>query len=177
MHRRMRVFWITVLSVLATAVVGVSVAWACTTAADMKLENTANPDIGKNYTTCVPPAYPTGCTRSVNVTGTNFVNSVADTTVRNVDLYWIDEPFLAAGIGLQGPDEQVSATLCKTTGYKVATAVPVTNGGFSTTVSIPPAGRVAYYGSNAVCAVWTHNLATGGSHESGLGNTYNIFPV
>jgi len=37
--------------------------------------------------------------------------------------------------------------------------------------------RIAFYGSNAVCAVWKHNLATGGSHESGLGNTYNIFPV
>jgi hypothetical protein len=165
-----------VLSVLAAAVVGVSVAWACTTGADMKLENTTSPDQGKNYTTCVPPAYPTACTRSVKVTGTGFVNSAANTTVGSVDLYWIDEPFLAAGLGLQGPEEQVSAELCKATGKKVATAVPVSGGSFSTTVDIPPAGHVAFYGSNAVCAVWTHTLANGSRHDSGLGNTYNIWP-
>jgi len=78
---------IAVLSVLATAVVGVSVAFACTTGADMKLENTENPDIGKNFTTCAPPAYPTGCTRPVKVTGTGFVNSAPSTTVLSVDLY------------------------------------------------------------------------------------------
>ena len=177
-HKRVRVLSIAVLSVLATAVVGVSVAFACTTGADMKLENTENPDIGKNFTTCAPPAYPTGCTRPVKVTGTGFVNSAPSTTVLSVDLYWIDEPFLASGIGLQGPGEQVSAALCKATGAKLnTTAVPVSGGSFTTTVAIPPADRIAFYGSNAVCAVWKHNLATGGSHESGLGNTYNIFPV
>lgn len=170
-QKRVRVLSIAVLSVLATAVVGVSVAWACTTGADMKLENSANPDIGKNYTTCAFSVYPTGCTRSVNVIGTGFVNNDG-TKIASVDLYWIDEPFLAAGIGLQGPDEIVSAAACKATGVKVGTALP-SAGSFSTTVSIPPAGRIAFYGSNAVCAVWTH---TAQGHDSGLGNTYNIFP-
>lgn len=189
MHKRVRVFSIVVLSVLATAVVGVSVAWACTTGADMTLSNNTAPNQGKNFTNCAPPAYPNGCGRSVQVIGHNFVNSAPNTAIASVDLYWIDEPFFGAGVGLQGPDEQVSGTLCSTKGVRVATAVPVnqTTHDFSVPVTIPPpdgtyADRTprplhAYYGANAVCAVWTHTLAGGGQHISGFGNQYNIFPA
>ena len=41
---------------------------------------------------------------------------------------------------------------------------------------IPPPNRTAFYGLNAVCAVWQHVPATGTTHFGSIGNQYAIYP-
>ncbi len=185
-ERRWAIIFTGVASVLVLAM---AAAWACTTNADMKLENAGNTtwdsgSSGLNYSECPLSEYSssTHCKRPVNVTGTNFKNS-DNTSIGSVDLYWIDEPFFWAGIGTQGAGQQVSGEVCRTKGVQVATGVSVnSSGSFSTQVNVPPTATTyadgttrpqnAYYGANAICAVWSH-----GGHYSGLGNQYTIYPI
>lgn len=183
-------------SFVAIGLATLAVAWACTMNADMVLANAGNTtwdpgSSGQNFSECPPSEFTsaTHCKRPVNVTGTSFLNSNTGTSVGTVDLFWLDEPFFAAGAGTQGVGEQVAATVCRTKGVPLASGIAVSSsGGFSTQVNVPPTAGAyadgtsrpqnAYYGANAVCAVWFHdNPGTANDHYSGFGNQYTIYPI
>ncbi|HVE47938.1 MAG TPA: hypothetical protein VNA57_14475 [Acidimicrobiales bacterium] len=55
-------------------------------------------------------------------------------------------------------------------------------------VSVPPSASTyndgtirpvkAYYGANAVCAVWLHDLpGTADDHDGAVGNQYTLYPI
>lgn len=166
-------------------------AWACTVSADMTLANADSPSwdpnsTGLNYSECGPEQFASSnhCKRSVNVAGTGFLND-GESSVGTVDLYWVDEPYFTFAAGTNGPGQQVAGIVCSTKGVRVASGVAVGNAGsFSATVNVPPTASTtqdgtvrpsnAYYGANAICAVWNH--AEGG-HLSGFGNQYTIYPA
>jgi len=113
-----------------------------------------------------------------------------------VDLYWLDEPFSPAVLGGPGGEgEPAKADICTTKGVRVAAAVPVetaagpSQGSFpkagnpAVVLNLPPVGSAtyqdgstrtvrAYYGANALCAVWVH---VGAGHDSAVGNQFNLF--
>ncbi len=200
---------------LATAAAGVAItmvamsgAWACgnMATADMTLKNVGGSWPGKNYTYCtigqmLAATHTTPCQQEVSVKGTNFENNIETKLIEKVDLYWLDEPFYAAGLG--GPNgvaEQAESTLCMTKGVKIGSAT-VTNKTFETTVTVPPtkpttedgtlprvgarpdlgspgtyvanSGKFTW-GLNAICAVWDHEVA-GAVHQGSIGNGYNVW--
>ncbi|MFN2569230.1 MAG: hypothetical protein ABR564_06480 [Candidatus Dormibacteria bacterium] len=182
-----------VLAILLTAA---SVAWACTSSsADMTLSNatatTWDPDTncdgtagtggkGCNFSTC--PLTQSDCTRPVNVTGKGFENtdmtSGTTTPISSVDLYFVNTALLLTGVG--GNAERLG-TLCRQ-GTLLASGVPVTSATFGpVSVTLPPTAADHAYGADAVCAVWVHTHTLPGgitdTHDSGLGNQYNITPV
>lgn len=201
--------WI-VASAAAAAITmgGMSIAWACgnMTTADMTIKNATDEaydgpgsaDVGKNWSDCpigrwlyvdnaqtqTTPGH--RCERSVTVAGQNFVNSdgVAITTV---ELYWLDEPFYAAGLGgPNGAPEQTFAELCRTKGVHLGSATVGTDKKFTATVNAVPqatqyadttprAGGKFYYGLNAICAVWWHPTGATG-HWAAVGNQYSVYP-
>jgi len=196
-----RTWSISFTGAVALALAMVSIAWACTGGG---LFSTADMTLTPNSSTCTAtqylstPAIPgtiagLGCpTVTVTVTdtpGKPFLNS--DGSVAGpLDLYWLDEPFFAAGLG--GPTDRVQqqdAALCKTKGVLLATGVSVSGtGSFSTSVTVPPvtAGTTAdgttrpvraYYGANAICAVWSHTPAGKPTHQAAVGNEFNILPI
>lgn len=192
---------------IAIVMATVSVAWACgnMTSADMKLENATDEpwdggaDQGKNWSDCAIGKWddnPHTCGRPVTVTGSNFENSTAIQKIDKVDLYWVDEPFYAAGLGgPNGPAEQLESKVCIDKGVRVAQDVTVTNKAFVATITIPPTASTTtdgtlrigatsasppdqgkfWYGTNAVCAVWDHTSG-GLTHKGSVGNSYNIYP-
>lgn len=174
--------------VVCVGLASLAVAWACTTNADMTLANSGSTSwdpnsSGQNFSECPLSEFgsSTHCKRDVDVAGTDFLNG-GTTSVGTVDLYWVDEPFFTFTAGTQGVGQQVAADVCTTKGVLLRTGVSVDSAGaFSTgttPVQVPPTASTtvdgtpranAYYGANAVCAVWTH-----GGHNSGFGNQYNI---
>lgn len=173
-------------------------AWACSPNADMTLANSDAPawdpgSAGLNYSECPIGRYlehNTGmdldgsltvenCTRDVDVTGSDFPANT------DVTLYWVDEPFFLTAAGWPGHvGQQVSGAACRELGTSVGSATTNGSGSFTTTVAVPPAGQVAYYGANAICAVWLHDLDSDGvyepldgDHYSGFGNEYDIYPL
>lgn len=135
----------------------------------------------------------------VEVSGENFENTAPITTVDTVDLYWLDAPFFAAGLGGPGGDgQQLDAELCKNFGVLLQKDVTVgsdgtfgvAHGEASVTVDVPPRDDTyangvvrpveAYFGANAVCAVWLHDSDgdgefDAGEHFTGVGNQYNLW--
>lgn len=173
--------------VVCVGLASLAVAWACTTNADMDLENANSPSwdpssTGLNYSECgaIQFASSNHCKRSVNVTGTEFLDG-GSTSVGTVDLYWVDPAYFTFAAGTQGTGQQAAADVCTTKGVLVESGVTVTNGDFSATVDVPPSDTTTFdgttrskvtYGANAICAVWDH-----GTHDSGFGNQYTIYPV
>ena len=171
--------------VVCVGLATLAAAWACTTAADMTLANANSPtwdpnSTGRNYSNCPLSQFNSSnhCKRAVNVSGTDFFNG-GTTSVTSVNLYWVDQPFFTFAAGTQGTGQQVAAGVCSTKGVLVASNVSVTNGDFTAQVNVPPTKSTtvdgttrmnAYYGANAICAVWTH-----GGHQSGFGNQYTIY--
>lgn len=136
----------------------------------------------------------TPATRSITVDGTDFVNHDGPnkTSVGSVNLYWLDEPYFAAGLGGPGFEgEKVAAHTCRTKGVLLtASPVSVTSAGkFSATVNAPPTNptsvdgtpRTTDYGANAICAVWFHDPdGVPGSfddHYAAVGNQYTLYPL
>lgn len=176
-----------VVAVIAVAAVGLSiasVAWACSGGG---LFPNADQTLTPNNHVCPLTSYPNNCPQqTVSVKGTGFINS--DNTVpATVDLYWLDEPYFATGTGGPGgPGEQLTANTCRTKGVSLQAGVSVVQSGATkgefgpVNVTVPPRNATsadgtprpgAYYGANAVCAVWQH-----GSHWAGIGNQYTIYP-
>jgi len=140
-------------------------------------------------------AVPHTCGQRVTVSGSNFVNSIADAVISSVDLYWVDEPFLVASLGSpDGRAEAEEARLCKDKGVPLGSS-SVSGGAFSVTpmVTVPPTAEMTgdgtirlgattaatgkfWYGANAVCAVWKH-FTDGLSHDSSTGARYTISPA
>lgn len=171
---------------MAASMVPLSAAWACGSFAgtDMAITNVDDDydpgSTGLNYTECLPTRLAVnGCTRTVKVTGKNFVNS-DNVAITSVKLYWVDEPFYAAGLGgPNGTAEQAESFVCQTAGIPLngGAAVPVTNKAFDVDVEIPPPNHTAMYGVNMVCAVWEHVPTTGQTHFGSIGNQYAIYPA
>jgi hypothetical protein len=205
---RNRRWLLVVAATMAAFLSWMSVGWACGTFSptDMKLENAddqpwdgpGDADVGKNFSDCAVGRWattPHGCVRPVTVTGKNFENSTDVKTITSVDLYWLDEPFYAAGLGgPEGAPEQLESKLCIDKGVFLGSAA-VNTKAFTTTVNVPPTANQTtdgtyrlgatplsppdsgkfYYGLNAICAVWDHTTPSGSTHKGSIGNGYNLW--
>jgi hypothetical protein len=169
----------------AVALIPLSIAWACggLAPADMELKNVGSTSWdpgsdGLNYSECSPTqagVNGTGCVRTVNVSGKNFVNT-DNVAIDEVNLYWLDPHEFPAGLGgPNGQPEQIESEICRTQGDLLTPSpVPVTSKTFSVNVQVPPARAV--YGANAICAVWVHYVP-GPDHYGSVGNQYTIYPA
>lgn len=174
-----RLLVVALVAVVAVVLVVASTAWACSGGG---LFPNADMTLTPNNSTCPLTSYPGGCGKDISVTGKGFKNSDGS-SVTTVDLYWLDEPYFAAGTGGPGNlGEQLTASTCRTQGVLLKKGVSVAaDGTFGpTVVTGPPSNPTsvngtprlpAYYGANAVCGVWQH-----GSHFAGVGNQYTIYP-
>lgn len=212
---KLRKLGLTVSGVGAVVMAVTSLAWACSGStvfgfptADMTLENATNEtwaggEKGQNFGTCPPSRYAaqnTGgtpnCQRPVDITGTNFINATPApaSSVGSVKLYWLDEPYFAAGLGGPfGQGERLDAMICQTKGVLLNPSSPNVSvdsaGKFTATVTLPPTEATSFdgtkrattYGANAVCAVWFHNpdniVGNADDHFAAVGNQYTLYPA